>query len=206
MLLEYGELQTVLLVDSIPVRTFCFAATNERGIIVAIRKLQLPWDPGDSLTFDMIHEAAYIHLLQMLLMLPWDPGGCAIIPGELQVKSLSMQHINSEGRTLSKRTIVHPLYLCLPWDPGGLEWFRLEGKPKIMEGGMSATWTLLGLQPLPSPARCHKTTNTRGGNHTKVGNSGFGRGFGLALCSSSSSSCPVILSSSLILPVIRVCN
>ncbi|KAF7080666.1 hypothetical protein CFC21_084702 [Triticum aestivum] len=147
MLLEYGELQTTLLVDGIPVWTFCFAATNERGIIVAIRKLQIPWDPGDSLTFDMIHLAAYVHLLQMLLMLPWDPGGCAITPGEVQVKSLSMQHINIEGRTLSKRTIVHALYLCLPLGPRRFGMVRLGGKPKFMVGGLSATYTTSTLGP-----------------------------------------------------------
>lgn len=32
----------------------------------------------------------------------------------------------------------------VPWDPGKLSWFRLEGKPNFMEGGLSATRASLG--------------------------------------------------------------
>ena len=132
MVLDYNELEAALLVDGISVCSLCFFATNERGSVAAIRMIQLPWDPGDSLNLDMIHPAAHIHTHHMMLLLPWDPGGCAITLGDMQDISLSLQHINREGRALSKRTIVHALHLCLPWDPGGLAWFRLEGKPKIM--------------------------------------------------------------------------
>jgi hypothetical protein len=88
------------------------------------------------------------------VLLSWDPGGSILV---LTTSTDS----NWIGTQLQ--------YLYLTWDPGGYTPHRLEGKPKLKEGGLSATYLstdgldsgplLLGLGLLK--ARRGLTTNTQ---------------------------------------------
>lgn len=62
----------------------------------------------------------------------------AMIPGELTFQALQMTWDSGEMLRNWFQFMVQT-----PWDPGGLTWNRLEGKPKVMEGGLSASSPIL---------------------------------------------------------------
>lgn len=132
---------------------------QDKGLFLVVRSnlvLHLHWDPGDLTRHRLEIKPKIIDIAQ------WARGGrismaltyccdcyfdgsttCSTSAKFMLTKittSTSFPTGSPSATTTTTSTSFKKLQV--PWDPGGWAWFRLEGKPNFMEGGLSATWAL----------------------------------------------------------------